>query len=121
MFEAQWPSTAQREQFTEHLAMRLKTAGFKHRSSRTVGFCVGHGSVPRPVAERDFVLWPALHRGAIGLQRDEIVADGGNLLDQVLPGRIVPAVNGVGVVGHAGHLARLDNGQGRAERNRYFL
>ena len=90
-------------------------------SSRTVGFCVGHGSVPRPVAERDFVLWPALHRGAIGLQRDEIVADGGNLLDQVLPGRIVPAVNGVGVVGHAGHLARLDNGQGRAERNRYFL
>ena len=50
-------------------------------SSRTVGFCVGHGSVPRPVAERDFVLWPALYRGAIGLQRDEIVADGGNLLD----------------------------------------
>jgi hypothetical protein len=58
---------------------------------------------------------------AARIQRDEIVADGGNLLDQVLPGRIVPAVNGVGVVGHAGHLARLDNGQGRAERNRYFL
>ena len=50
-----------------------------------------------------------------------IVGHAGNLLDQVLAGRIVPAVNGVGVVGHAGHLARLDHGQGRAERNRYFL
>jgi hypothetical protein len=30
-FEAQWPSTAQREQFTEHLAMRLRMARFKQR------------------------------------------------------------------------------------------
>src|SRR6476659_844629 len=27
-FEAHWPSTAQREQFTEHLPMRLRTAQF---------------------------------------------------------------------------------------------
>ena len=32
------------------------------------------------------------------------VGHAGNLLDQVLAGRIVPAVNGVGVVGHAGIL-----------------
>ena len=30
-FEAQWPNTAQREQFTEHLAMRLRMARFKQR------------------------------------------------------------------------------------------
>ena len=52
----------------------------------------------RPVAQRDLVLGPSLHRRPICLQRDQIVADGGNLLDQVLAGRIVPAVNGVGVV-----------------------
>jgi hypothetical protein len=30
---------------------------------------------------RDLVVWPALHRRAAGRQRDQIVADGGNLLD----------------------------------------
>jgi hypothetical protein len=30
-FEAQWPNMAQREQFTEHLAMRLRMARFKQR------------------------------------------------------------------------------------------
>ena len=30
-FEAQSPITARREQFTEHLAMRLRTARFKQR------------------------------------------------------------------------------------------
>ena len=53
---------------------------------------------PRPVAQRDLVLGPSLHRRAVRLQRHQIVADGGNLLDQVLAGRIIPAVNGVGVV-----------------------
>ena len=56
---------------------------------------------PRAVAQRDLVLGPSLHRRPICLQRDQIVADAGNLLDQVLAGRIVPAVNGVGVVSHA--------------------
>ena len=62
---------------------------------------------PRPVAQRDLGTWPALHRRTVGCERDQIVADGGNLLDQVLAGCIIPAVNGVGVVG-------LDPGQGRA-------
>ena len=48
--------------------------------------------------QRDLVLGPALHRRPVRLQRDEVVADGGNLLDQVFAGRIVPAVNGVGMV-----------------------
>jgi hypothetical protein len=42
-----------------------------------------------------------------------IVGDAGDLLDQVLAGRIVPAVNGVRVVGHAGDHARLDPPHGR--------
>ena len=52
---------------------------------------------PRPIAQRDLGAWPAFHRRAVSLQRDQVVADAGNLLDQVLTGRIVPAVNGVGV------------------------
>jgi len=56
---------------------------------------------------------PALHRRAIGLQRDEVVADGSNLLDQVFARRIVPAVNAVSVVSHIGDPAILDPGQGR--------
>jgi hypothetical protein len=56
---------------------------------------------------------PALHRRAIGLQRDQVVADAGNPLDQVLAGRFVPAVNRVGVVSHIGDPVRLDPGQGR--------
>ena len=55
---------------------------------------------PRPIAQRDFDVRPALHRRPVSLQRDEVVADGGNLLDQGLAGRVVPAVNGVGMVGH---------------------
>ena len=51
---------------------------------------------PRAVAQRDLVLGPSLHRRPVRLQRDQIVADGGNLFDQVLAGRIVPPVNGVG-------------------------
>jgi hypothetical protein len=43
------------------------------------------------------------HSRPISLQRDPIVTDSGNLLDQVLTGRIIPAVNGVRMVGHAGH------------------
>jgi hypothetical protein len=43
---------------------------------------------------------PSLHRGPVGFQRHQVVADGSNLLDQVLAGRIIPAVNGVRVVGH---------------------
>jgi hypothetical protein len=54
------------------------------------------------------VLWPTLHRCTVGCQGDQIVTDGGNLLDQVLAGGIVPAVNGVGVVGHACDLARRE-------------
>jgi len=54
---------------------------------------------PRPVAQRDLVLGPALHRRAVSRQRDQIVAGAGNLLDQVLAGCIVAAFNGVGVVG----------------------
>jgi len=46
---------------------------------------------PRPVAQRDLGTWPALHRRTVGRQRDQIVADAGDLLDQVLAGRIVPA------------------------------
>ena len=56
---------------------------------------------------------PALHRRAIGFQRDEVVADGSNLLDQVFARRIVPAVNAVSVVSHIGDPVRLDPGQGR--------
>jgi hypothetical protein len=47
-----------------------------------------------------FILRPALHRRTIGRQRDQVVANSSNPLDQVLAGRLVPAVNGVGVVGH---------------------
>ena len=36
-----------------------------------------------------------------------------NPLDQVLAGRLVPAVNGVGVVSHTGDPVRLDSGQGK--------
>ena len=68
----------------------------------------------RPVAQRDLVLWPSLHRRAVSLQRDQIVADAGNLLDQVLAGRIVPAVNGVGVVGHGAILPHSIRGRVRA-------
>src|SRR6476646_9801887 len=46
---------------------------------------------PRPVAQRDLVLGPALHRRAVSRQRDQIVADGGNLHHQVLAGRVVSA------------------------------
>jgi hypothetical protein len=49
---------------------------------------------------RQRALRPALHRRPVSLQRDEVVADGGNLLDQGLAGRVVPAVNGVGMVGN---------------------
>jgi hypothetical protein len=62
---------------------------------------------------RSVILLPALHRRATGLQCDQIIANGGDLLDQVLAGRIVPAVNGVRMVGHTGHAARLDHQQGR--------
>ena len=51
---------------------------------------------PRPIAQRDLGTWPALHRRPVSLQRDQIVADAGNLFNQVLAGRIVTAVNGVG-------------------------
>ena len=37
-----------------------------------------------------------MHRRAVGRQRNQVVADVGNLLDQVLAGRIVPAVNRMG-------------------------
>jgi len=40
-----------------------------------------------------------LHRRLVGRQRNQVVADSGDLLDQVLAGRVVPAVNGVRVVG----------------------
>ena len=43
-----------------------------------------------------------LRRGPVRLQRDLVVADTGNPLDQVLARRIVPAVNGMGVVGLGG-------------------
>jgi hypothetical protein len=57
------------------------------------------------------VLRPPSDRRMIGRQRDHVVADGGNLLDQFLAGRVVPAVNGVGVVGH-GCQIRFRAGQG---------
>jgi hypothetical protein len=34
---------------------------------------------------------PALHRCTVGRQGDQIVTDGGNLLDQVLTSRVLPA------------------------------
>ena len=46
-------------------------------------------------------LRPALHRRPVRLQRDQIVADASNPLDQVFAGRIIPAVNGVRVGSHA--------------------
>ena len=39
------------------------------------------------------------------------VGHAGNLLDQVLAGRIVPAVNGVGVVGHGAILPHSIRGR----------
>ena len=46
----------------------------------------------------------------------QVVADAGNLLDQVLAGRIVPAVNGVRVVSHGGILPdRVGDGLCRLE------
>ena len=51
---------------------------------------------PRPIPQRDLVLGPALHRRTIGFDRDLVIADGRDLLDQQLAGRIVPAVNRVG-------------------------
>ena len=53
------------------------------------------------------------HRRPVSLQRDQVVADAGNPLDQVLAGRLVPAVNGVGVVGHVAILPdSITAGQG---------
>ena len=82
------------------------------------GGCAVHLAINHLVARRTQEVQPP--RGCLSACSRE-VADGGNLLDQVLAGRIVPAVNGVGVVGHAGDPARLDHRRGRAERNRYFL
>jgi hypothetical protein len=65
------------------------------------------------VAQRDFVLRPPSDRRPVGLHRHQEVADGGDLLDQVLAGRIVPAVNRVGVVRH-GASCRFDSEQDRA-------
>ena len=48
---------------------------------------------PRPVAERDCGASPPPGKSP----GHEIVADGGDLLDQLLAGHIIPAVNGVGV------------------------
>jgi hypothetical protein len=56
--------------------------------------------------------WPALHR--VGLDRDQVIAHGGDLIDQVFAGRIVPAVNGVGLVSHGAILP--DSIRGRADR-----
>jgi hypothetical protein len=44
---------------------------------------------------------------------DGVTANGGNLLDEVLAGRVVPTVDGVRMVGHASDLARDDPEQGR--------
>jgi hypothetical protein len=71
------------------------------------------GSRVMPIPKRDLGAWPALHRRVVSLQRDQEVADAGNPLDQVLAGRLVPAVNGVGVVSHTGDPVRLDSGQGK--------
>jgi len=56
--------------------------------------------------------WPAFRRRPIGLQRDQIVANAGNLFD--LADRLVPAVNGVGVIGHAAILAEGTHRAGRS-------
>ena len=74
---------------------------------------------PRPVAQRDLVTWPSLHRRPVRLQRDQVVADASNLLDQVLAGRIIPAVNGVGVVRRGAILP--DRSTGRVGRERLLL
>jgi hypothetical protein len=42
-----------------------------------------------------------------------IISRGRGYRHRTLAGRIVPVVNGVGVVGHGGHFARLDPGQRR--------
>ena len=47
---------------------------------------------------------PTSSPARLRLQRDQVVADAGNPLDQALAGRLVPAVNGVGVVGHGAIL-----------------
>ena len=65
---------------------------------------------PRPIPQRDLGAWPALHRCAVSLQRDQVVADASNPLDQVLAGRFVPAVNRVS---QPCYPARFDSGQGR--------
>ena len=49
----------------------------------------------------------------VGHISSNALVDGGDLLDQALVGRIVPTINGVGVVGHAGILP--DWNWGRAE------
>ena len=67
---------------------------------------------PRPVAQRDFSSRPAPHRRPVRLHRDLVVADTSNPLDQVLAGRLVPAVNRVGVVSHGAILP--DSIAGRA-------
>src|SRR4051794_29146364 len=75
---------------------------------------------PRPVAQRDLVLRPPSDRRAVGLQR-EVVADAGNLLDQVLAGRIVPAINGVEMVGHdAGSQAGRSGGGGSRQHTELY-
>ena len=76
------------------------------RSGRACQFPPTLLNDPCPVAECDLVLRPALHRRPVSLQREQVVANSGNLLDQVLAGRIVPAVNGVRVVGHGGIRGR---------------
>ena len=56
---------------------------------------------PRPVAQCDFSVRPASHRRKIGLQRDQVVADPGDLLDTVSP--LAPSQRsmvGRGVVAH---------------------
>ena len=53
---------------------------------------------PAPVAS-DLAPGQLFTAAPIGLNSDKVVANPGDLLDQVFAGRLVPAVNGVGVVG----------------------
>ena len=77
---------------------------------------------PRPVPERDFSARPTSHRRQVSLQRDQEIADTGNLFDKILSGCIIPAVNRVTVPGGRSCLILLREGKdGALQQQRLFL
>jgi hypothetical protein len=68
------PSTEEREE-----AERRRANAEKQRAETAESLL----DDARPVAQRDLVLWPALHRRTVSLQRDQVVTNGAFRCDAV--------------------------------------